>query len=1122
MVSLGLEGALREIGPHAVVICDAAGRPVLQNDTARELWAGAGIAAPVLAAVGRCLTSNAPVETGRVPLDRPDGTAAALVASVAPVRDAAGGAVGALCVLTDVTALEQDERRRIERLQRLRQTLSGASAPSHVAAASLGAAVEALGASFGALALLDDAAAEIRIDHFVGVEPGALAGIRRLPATTELPVGQAIRGRRVVTVASAEELLRRVPDAPSPPAPGARIVAPLLHDDRAVGALVLGFEGERFYSHGEREFLEAVASHCAQALDRARLFAAERRAREEAEARSGETGLLLALAEATGRATDLPSIYRPALDAVVVALGVERASILLYDEDGVMRFKAWRGLSDAYRRAVEGHSPWTRDQGDAQPIVVPDVLADPALAAYRDVFAAERIRALAFFPLAHQGRLLGKFMVYAAAPRELSPREIQLAGAIGVHVSLAVARAESFTRERAAREQAERHARRTARLLRLTSSLSLGLRAVEVGQAVIVEGAEAVEADTAAIWRLDATGTALELLGTHRYPDGAAARWGRMPLDPEIPVADAVLRGEPVWIDSRADYAARYPASEARTRPDRADSELAIACVPLLLGERRMGVVAFTFFRARALSEDDRTVLVAMAQQCAQSLERARLFEALRESEERFRAMADDTAIALWVNEASGAVQFVNRAYREFFGVTLEELQALGWRSLVHPDDQAAYAAAYERAATAREPFRAQARVRRADGTWRWIESYGRPRLLPSGELVGVAGSTADVTEQKEAERALQEADRRKDEFLAMLSHELRNPLAPIRTGLQLLQRSAPGSEQAQRTHQVIERQVTHLTRLVDDLLDVTRIARGKIQLQREKLELGELVRRTVEDHRAAFTASGVTLDASITTRPLWVRADATRVAQVIGNLLQNAVKFTPEGRRVEASLAELEGMAVLRVRDAGVGMAPELLGKIFEPFTQAEATLARSRGGLGLGLALVKGLVDLHGGQVEAASEGIDRGSTFTVRLPLEAPAPVDAEPLAAATLETRRRVLIIEDNIDGAETLRELLEIVGHEVEVAHCGVEGVRLARELRPDVIFCDIGLPEMDGYAVARELRADPSLSGTLLVALSGYALAEDVRRAADAGFDHHLAKPPELDRLQQLIARARP
>jgi two-component system CheB/CheR fusion protein len=386
------------------------------------------------------------------------------------------------------------------------------------------------------------------------------------------------------------------------------------------------------------------------------------------------------------------------------------------------------------------------------------------------------------------------------------------------------------------------------------------------------------------------------------------------------------------------------------------------------------------------------------------------------------------------------------------------------------------------------------------------------------------------VTELKQSARALEaanaqlaEADRRKDEFLAVLSHELRNPLAPIRISVHLLERAEPGSDQARHGLQVIDRQVRHMTRLIEDLLDVTRIARGKIALQRERVDLVALARGSADDHRDLFEKNGVALQVTTPDGALHVDGDPTRLAQVIGNLLSNAAKFTRRGGHTELLVSEGAHDAIVRVRDDGVGMSPETLAHVFEAFAQAKQTLERSRGGLGLGLALVKGLVEMHGGRVEARSEGEQRGAELTVRLPLAAPTSAPrARPSVAPEPDGARRVLVIEDNEDAAESLRDVLELLGHRVSLAGSGPDGVARAEAERPDVILCDIGLPGLDGFGVARALRAspDPVVRAAFLVALSGYAQREDVARSREAGFDRHVAKPLGIEALEKLLAEA--
>jgi signal transduction histidine kinase len=368
----------------------------------------------------------------------------------------------------------------------------------------------------------------------------------------------------------------------------------------------------------------------------------------------------------------------------------------------------------------------------------------------------------------------------------------------------------------------------------------------------------------------------------------------------------------------------------------------------------------------------------------------------------------------------------------------------------------------------------------------------------------------------EERTAALQAADRRKDEFLAMLSHELRNPLAPIRNSIYILNHFDAGSEQAGHARAIIERQTQHIARLVDDLLDVTRIARGKIELRRSRADLTELVQRTVQDYTPVFEQFGIVLSTSLPEHPVWASVDATRVAQLVGNLLQNAAKFTPAAGRVDLSLRSADGWAEIRISDTGAGIPPELLPSLFEPFMQGKQSLARTEGGLGLGLALVKGIVELHQGSVSAQSEGLGKGSVFTVRLALLAfddapPAPSSLAHHAAQA----RRALVVDDNKDAADTLAQLVSMFGHTAEVAYDGATALAKARANPPDIVLCDLGLPGITGYDVARALRAERS--GIRLVAISGYAQPEDIANAREAGFEQHIAKPIDPDKLESLL-----
>jgi CheY-like chemotaxis protein len=369
--------------------------------------------------------------------------------------------------------------------------------------------------------------------------------------------------------------------------------------------------------------------------------------------------------------------------------------------------------------------------------------------------------------------------------------------------------------------------------------------------------------------------------------------------------------------------------------------------------------------------------------------------------------------------------------------------------------------------------------------------------------------------------QALQESNRHKDEFISMLAHELRNPLAPLLTSLHILRQA--GADPAIREEVIdrMERQTRHLSRLVDDLLDVSRIARGTIQLRPERVDLARLVRTTAEDLRARLEQQALSLTVDTPQIPVWVHGDATRLIQSLTNLLDNAAKFSESGGHIRVRLTREDepGHAVVAITDTGMGITPEMLPRLFSPMTQADRSLDRAHGGLGLGLAVVKGLVELHGGQVEAASEGSGLGATFTIRLPLERePAALTPRPVSPGTHSRQHRVLVIEDNRDAADSMCVLLGLLGHEVRAAYSGPEGVQAAASWSPDVVVSDIGLPGFDGYEVARRIRRLPGMDGVLLVALTGYGSEEDRRLSRTVGFDHHLVKPADPADLQRVLA----
>ena len=362
--------------------------------------------------------------------------------------------------------------------------------------------------------------------------------------------------------------------------------------------------------------------------------------------------------------------------------------------------------------------------------------------------------------------------------------------------------------------------------------------------------------------------------------------------------------------------------------------------------------------------------------------DRKRAEEALHESEARFRTLADSAPVMIWVNGMDGC-EYVNRGYLEFAGAREEDVRGYNWAGLVHPEDRDAYMDVYLAALRARRPFAAQCRLRRRDGAYRWMQVVGAARFGADGAMLGMAGVCADVTDMKAAEQALREADRRKDEFLATLAHELRNPLAPIRNGLQVLQIAKPGSDPARQALSIMERQVLHLVRLLDELMDLSRVTQGRVTLRREPLDLGEAVRAAAEASGPLIGAAAHRLELDLPREPLRVNADPVRIAQVLSNLLNNAAKYTPDGGRIALSLAREDRRALIRVRDTGIGIPAEMLPRVFEKFMQVPGSVNRSLGGLGIGLSLARTLVELHGGTIEAKSDGEGKGSEFVVSLP-------------------------------------------------------------------------------------------------------------------------------------------
>ncbi len=500
----------------------------------------------------------------------------------------------------------------------------------------------------------------------------------------------------------------------------------------------------------------------------------------------------------------------------------------------------------------------------------------------------------------------------------------------------------------------------------------------------------------------------------------------------------------------------------------------------------------------------------------------------LRRSEERFRIAVGAVSSLVWTNDAEGKMVGEQPGWGNFTGQTPEEYRGYGWSAAVHPDDAQPTIDAWNRAVATGGTFEFEHRVRRRDGEWRQCSIRAVPIRDDNGAVREWVGVHTDITDAKSAELQLRqlaadlsEADRRKDEFLATLAHELRNPLAPIRNGLLILQRAGLAPD-AEALRAMMGRQLEQMVHIVDDLLDVSRVSQGKLLLRLERIDLATAMAGAVETARPTLDAAEHMLAVELPGEPIYLDADATRLGQVFSNLLTNAAKYSEPGSQIRLSAAlEGTGGVAVRVRDTGVGIPTEMLPEIFGMFTQVERTLEKSQGGLGIGLTLVKRLVEMHGGTVEARSDGPGLGSEFIVRLSV-APAPPIPEStphtVSVDRAPTRLRILVADDNEDAAATLAMILEILGHEVRTANDGAAAVTAAAAFRPEVVLLDIGMPKLNGYEACARIRAAPWAAAVTLVALTGWGQDEDRRRSREAGFDHHLVKPVHPAAIEKLLA----
>ena len=519
--------------------------------------------------------------------------------------------------------------------------------------------------------------------------------------------------------------------------------------------------------------------------------------------------------------------------------------------------------------------------------------------------------------------------------------------------------------------------------------------------------------------------------------------------------------------------------------------------------------------------EGDRRVIEAFAGTVADVTERRLADEVLRRNEARFRLMADASPAVLWLTDPEGYCTFLSREWYAMTGQTQEEALGLGWTLATHPDDQAQAGSAFLAANAGRTFFSTEYRLRAADGSYRWAIDLGRPWFSETGEYAGMVGAVFDIDARKRAEDALGDASRRKDDFLAMLAHELRNPLAPIRNASEVLRMLHPDDPRLNSATAVIGRQVDHLAALLDDLLDVARVTRGAVVLERAVVPVADIVSDAVEQAQHLVEARGHRLDIGDGAAAAHVFGDRKRLTQVLTNLLVNAAKYSPHGSDIRLAFDLADERVAISVIDTGAGLQPDMVERIFELFVQGERTSDRHGGGLGVGLALVRSLVEMHGGTVRASSPGPGAGSVFTVELPRAAAPVADAAPVRAATERAvgagALRLMVVDDNEDAAQTLALFLRGMGHHVVTETDPRIALARAAALDPDAFVLDIGMPHMDGFELARRLRELSWARRPTLIALTGYGADADRQRAYEAGFDHHVVKPLDPGALVELL-----
>ncbi|WP_363350883.1 PAS domain S-box protein [Methylocystis echinoides] len=755
--------------------------------------------------------------------------------------------------------------------------------------------------------------------------------------------------------------------------------------------------------------------------------------------------------------------------------------------------------------------------------VADDVAGDPSITP-ADVAAyhAFSIRGVFCAPLLKDGRLRATMTALSAAPRHWTSDDVFLITETAERTWAAVERAQAEANLRKSQRQMARDLADAKRLQAISSALVKQDDAALLHQEIMQAAMTLMQSDAASLQMYDSEQDELHLLAWKGFHPDSAAFWERTSLSSGSSCSHALRQGRRLIATDVED--AEFAKGTQSLGHWRLSGIRSVQSTPLFARDGRLIGAISTHWRApHEPSEHELALFDALARQAADMLERQFALDAQRESALRYQALFERTPDGVVTVDMAGRIIDANPAYQAMLGYSLEELKQLTYRDLTperwHAMEDAIVREQilpYGRSAEYDKEYRRENGVVFPVSMRTWIVLDAR------GNVCGMQAFVRDITERKAAELALKEADRRKDDFLATLAHELRNPLAPIRNAVHVMRMKHGPNDADAATLDMVQRQVDHLVRLVDELLEISRINQGKIDLRQESVPLSTFLRDALESCQPLIDKKGHRVTTKIVDE-LWVSGDSLRLAQIATNLVNNAAKYTPPGGVIVVEGARDGDEAVLRIRDNGVGIAADMLPRVFDLFAQIDRHARLSEGGLGIGLALVRKLVELHGGRIAARSDGPGSGSEFIVWLPLAA-APAPAAPggdRLVADGASSPRALVIDDDRDVGDSVGLLLESLGATVRVVYDGLSGVDLVNEFDPDLIFLDVGMPRLDGYETARRIRKTSAGKRPLLVALTGWGQVEDRRRTQEAGFDAHLTKPASVEAIQALLRSVR-